>query len=406
MALDQLMLRKYNGIGSPHTVFVLEGVSHVALMAVPGGGVSLQEQAEQSLGAIRTALAKNCPASSVVAQTVFLKDANDQRACQKFLDAHYGAEAPVTTYVLQPPCNGAALAVEAWAIDRNAARIDRQSPHLVSVTYNHVTWVHCGGIIPDAPDGGVYKRSGNAFAKMRGLIEKGAGFDHTVRTWLYLGDIVGPEGETQRYKELNRARTDFYLNVPFGRAHRMKGLRHGMYPASTGIGMGGSDVAMSGLAMDTTRGDVFLLPLENPQQTPAYQYHARHSPHSPKFCRAMAVVLGGAVVTFVSGTASIVDSETKHVGDVTKQTEQTIENIERLIAADNFAAHHLPGAGATLRDIVAVRVYVKRPEDYPKCRAVCQKRFAEAPVIYVVADICRPELLVEIEAVAFSQRTV
>jgi enamine deaminase RidA (YjgF/YER057c/UK114 family) len=226
-----------------------------------------------------------------------------------------------------------------------------------------------------------------------------------MRTWLYLGDIVGPEGETQRYKELNRARTDFYLDVPFGRSHRMKGLKHGMYPASTGIGMSSSDLAMSGLVMDTTRKDVFLLPLENPQQTPAYEYHARHSPQSPKFCRAMAVAVGDAVVTFVSGTASIVNSETKHSGDVTKQTEQTIDNIEKLIAAENLAAHKLPGAGATLNEMALVRVYVKRPEDYAKCKAVCERRFGDAPTIYVVADVCRPELLVELEGVAFSKRT-
>jgi len=403
MALDQLMLKKYNSIGSPHSVFVLEGVSHVALMAVPEAGVSLHKQAGQSLAAIRTALAKNCPASSVVAQTVFLKNADDQRACGELFAAHYGAEAPVTTYVLQPPCNGAALAVEAWAIDRKAVKIDRQPPHLVSVSYNNVTWVHCGGIVPETPACGVYGRSVNAFARMRGLIEKGAGFDHTVRTWLYLGDIVGPEGETQRYKELNRARTDFYQRVPFGRSHRMKGLKYGMYPASTGIGMGDSDLAMAGLAMDTTRKDVFLLPLENPQQTPAYKYHARHSPQSPKFCRAMAVVFGDAVITFVSGTASIVSSETKHIGDPARQTEQTIDNIERLIAADNFAAHNLPGAGATLGDMAAVRVYVKRPEDYAKCKAVCEKRLPDVPGVYVVADVCRPELLVELEGVAFSK---
>jgi len=405
MALDQLMLKRYSTIGSPHSVFMLEGVRHAALMAVPRAGASLQEQAEESLGAIRTALAASCPASSVVAQTVFLKDARDQRVCREFFAGRYGAETPVTTYVIQPPCGGAALAVEAWAVDRNAAQINRQPPHLVSVSYSDVRWVHCGGIVPDTPARGVYDRAVKTFARMRDLLEKGAAFDHTVRTWLYLGNIVGPEGDTQRYKELNRARTDFYLNVPFGRAHRMKGLKHGMYPASTGIGMGESDLSMSGLAMDTTRKDVFLLPIENPQQTPAYQYHTRHSPQSPKFCRAMAVVIGDAVITFVSGTASIVNSETRHVGDAAKQTEQTIENIERLVAAENFAAHNLAGAGARLSDMAAVRVYVKRPEDYPKCKAVCEKRLGEAPVVYVVADICRPELLVEIEGVAFSQRT-
>jgi enamine deaminase RidA (YjgF/YER057c/UK114 family) len=85
------------------------------------------------------------------------------------------------------------------------------------------------------------------------------------------------------------------------------------------------------------------------------------------------------------------------------QTEQTIDNIERLIGADNFTAHGLPGAGARLQDLAKIRVYLKRAEDMPKCRTVCQRRFGAVPAIYAVADICRPELLVEIEGVAFSR---
>ena len=115
----------------------------------------------------------------------------------------------------------------------------------------------------------------------------------------------------------------------------------------------------------------------------------------------MALVLGDYVTTWVSGTASIVDSETRHPGDAAKQTEQTIDNIERLIAAENFTRHGVKGAGASLHDLAKIRVYLKRPEDLAQCRAVCERRFGAVPAIYAVADICRPELLVEIEGVAF-----
>jgi enamine deaminase RidA (YjgF/YER057c/UK114 family) len=144
------------------------------------------------------------------------------------------------------------------------------------------------------------------------------------------------------------------------------------------------------------------MPLENPRQTSAFDYHAKYSPQSPKFSRAMAVVQGRFVSTLVSGTASIVDAQTCHPGDVVRQTEQTIENIERLIAPENFARHGMPGAGATLRDIAKLRVYVKHPEDYEKCREVCERLLPRVPAIYLEADVCRADLLVEIEAVAFS----
>ena len=111
---------------------------------------------------------------------------------------------------------------------------------------------------------------------------------------------------------------------------------------------------------------------------------------------------GHFVSTLVSGTASIVNARTCHSGDVVRQTEQAIENIECLIAPENFASHGLTGAGATLKDIAKLRVYVKHQQDYEHCRKVCELRLPRIPAIYLHADICRPDLLVEIEAVAFS----
>jgi enamine deaminase RidA (YjgF/YER057c/UK114 family) len=155
--------------------------------------------------------------------------------------------------------------------------------------------------------------------------------------------------------------------------------------------------------LQTRRKDALLLPLENPQQTPAYAYPPRHSPKSPKFSRAKALVLDGYVTTWISGTASVVHSNSRYVGDLEKQTQQTLDNIERLIAQDNFAFHGVRGAGATLQDMAKVRVYLKRSKDFAKCKAICQQRLGDLPAIYAIADICRPELLVEIEGVAFSK---
>ena len=218
-----------------------------------------------------------------------------------------------------------------------------------------------------------------------------------------MGGITAPEAGGQRYQELNRARTDFYQDIHFNCASLNSNGSDGVYPASTGIGMTGSGLVASCMALETTRPDVLLLPLENPRQTPAYAYDSKHSPQSPKFSRAVALVLGDYITTWVSGTASIVDSESCHLGDVEKQTEQTIDNIERLIAASNFEAHGLKGAGASLGDLAKIRVYLKRAEDLAKCRAVCEERFGPVPAIYATADVCRPELLVEIEGVAFSR---
>lgn len=179
--------------------------------------------------------------------------------------------------------------------------------------------------------------------------------------------------------------------------------RAAFYPASTGIGMAGRGLAVSCLALQTQRTDVQLQPLENPQQVPAFDYAKSFSAKSPKFSRAMAVIIGDYVTTWISGTASIVNSESVYLGDIEKQTEQTINNIERLISPYNFERHGMVGAGAHLPDLAKVRVYVKRPEDYEKCRAVCERRLGPLPTIYAQADVCRSNLLVEIEGVAFSK---
>ena len=118
----------------------------------------------------------------------------------------------------------------------------------------------------------------------------------------------------------------------------------------------------------------------------------------------MAVAAGDFATTFISGTASITASETRHLCDIRAQTMQTLDNIEALIAADNFGSHGLAGFGATLADLALARVYIKRREDYPVARQICEARLGELPAIYAVGDVCRPELLVEIEGIAFSRR--
>ena len=378
--------------------------ARVALMLAPAHRGPFEEQAQEVLSAMRSILSRQPLPMAVTFQTIFLRERSDQAECERIFSAHYGAQAPVTNYVLQPPCCGAALALEAWAIGGPDVRLERFGPHALAVSYDSVRWVYCAGIgSADAP-GGVHAGTLAALARMRAaLAEAGSGFEHVVRTWFYLCGITAPGIEGQRYQDLNRARSEFYQDIHFCRALADSQVPHGLYPASTGIGMGGGGLVASCLTLQTARPDAFLLPLENPQQTPAYAYDGRYSPQSPKFSRAMALVLNQYVTTWISGTASIVNSESRCPGDIAGQTEQTIDNIERLLAPENFASHGVKGAGAHLRDLAKIRVYLKRPEDFARCREICVRRFGPVPAIYAVADICRPELLMEIEGVAFSR---
>jgi enamine deaminase RidA (YjgF/YER057c/UK114 family) len=402
MVMAEANSKLAEGAGCSHVD--LGDSTRVALVITPRGRGAFCDQVHEVLSAMRAVLDKHPEPMAVTLQTVFLNDARQQAECEQRFAEFFGAKPPVTNYVLQPPCCGAALALEAWAIGGKSVRVEHFGPQALTVDYNGVRWVYCAGVSPTASLRGIYPQTLDVLGRLRAALERaGSSFERVVRTWFYLGGITEPEAGVQRYQELNRARTDFYRDIRFHCSSPTTGPSQGIYPASTGIGMAGRGLVASCMALETRRDDVFLLPLENPQQTPAYAYDSSYSSQSPKFSRAVALALGDYVTTWVSGTASIVNADSRHPGDPEKQTEQTIDNIERLIGAENFTLHGLKGAGASLCDLAKIRVYLKQPEDLAKCRAVCERRFGAVPAIYAVAGICRPELLVEIEGVAFSR---
>ncbi len=388
-----------------HTVIDLEKTRRLALMVTPQAAGPTIDQAWEAVSTIRAILRQQPVSMQVTSQTVFLRHAEDLEPCRRLFEAYFGDHVPATNFIVQPPCGGQALAIEAWALGGEQTRVEFPRPHVVRVVYDGLQWTHVSGITPTAASTTAYAEAYEVFQRMADhLAEFGASFNDVARVWLYQGSITELEDSTERYRELNRARSDFFTAEEA--AGRLQVHRAGanFYPASTGIGMAGEGLAASCLTLQTDRDDVRLVPLENPNQTSSFDYAPKFSKKSPKFSRAMAFVNGDYVTTWVSGTASIVDSETVHLGDVEKQTEQTINNIESLISEDNFRRHGVSDAGARLVDLAKVRVYIKHREDYEKCRAICERRFGGVPAIYAEADVCRSNLLVEIEGVAFSQR--
>jgi enamine deaminase RidA (YjgF/YER057c/UK114 family) len=401
------MIRRAFQEGVGYSVVAMGGVRRLFAAAVPRRAGSLAEQSKEVLQTIATVTQAEGGLGSIVMQSIFLKNIEDQPACRRIVEGFYQKELPATAYIPQPPCDGSLLAIEAWGVGSTdgEVQIERSGDGVVVVRHDGLCWAHLADVRPETAAHPVYDRSLRAFHSA-GERLGGAGlkFDDVIRTWLYLGNITGPDGETQRYCELNRARTEFYQDQEFGSGLVRPRSNGRVFPASTGIGTGGDEVAIGCIALRTSRPDVALVPLENPRQTSSCDYGHSYGIASPKFSRAMAVVAGETVTTFISGTASITASETQHIESVQRQTEQTLDNIEALIAAENFDRHGLPGLGATLGDLAFARVYLRRQEGYAAAKAICQARLGRLPVIYVVADICRPELLVEIEGIAFSGR--
>lgn len=392
---------------SRHSVVELNDVCHVFATATPSADGGLRDQARDALETVAAVMNAEGAKGAVVHQTVFLADSASVAACRRIVREFYGGDMPATSYVPQAPCDGKLLAIEATGLGWGRGRVDiqRVSDQVVITRQDGVSWVYADQAVPRTSADGVYERTICAYQQLRRLLpDAGARLDQIVRLWLYLGGIVDDDGPTQRYKELNRARAEVYQYVPFLSDRLPEGYARPAFPASTGIGTADRTVRLSALAVVGDAEDIVAVPLENPRQTAAYAYSAAYSPTSPKFSRGMALCHGETATLFISGTASITNSETRHVGDVVAQTHETLENITALLAEDNLSRHGLPGLGSTLPGLGVVRVYVKRPGDYPRVREVCEHWLGAVPISYVVADVCRPDLLVEIEGIAFARK--
>jgi len=128
----------------------------------------------------------------------------------------------------------------------------------------------------------------------------------------------------------------------------------------------------------------------------AYNY-----PKPSGFSRGIRVDLGNAVMLFISGTASIDENgKSIHIGDFQKQTERVYFNIKKLLESE----------GATWKDVVKTTVYIKEIDKYydefNKIRINFFKDEGVDPYpasVGVQATLCRPELLIEMDAIAIIQ---
>ena len=229
----------------------------------------------------------------------------------------------------------------------------------------------------------------SAYRALFGALER-LGFPHPLRIWHFLSAINAPLGDGERYWHFNSARQSAFTAA-------RRAIR-GDVPAASMVGSeAGSPLTVYCIAAKQPP-----LVLENPRQCAAWAYPARYGPKSPTFARAGIDMSGEAPRLFISGTASIVGHETVHVGDLLEQTRETLRNVRALIDAANARLTHEGYRGARfVLERLPFKVYVRRPEDQPAIRKLLQEEARiEAPILYLKADVCRRELLLEVEASA------
>ena len=205
-------------------------------------------------------------------------------------------------------------------------------------------------------------------------------FPRFVRLWNYLDGINRGEGDNENYRQFCLGRYQAFLRAGVGEEE---------FPAASALGRRSSNLLIYGLA---TR--QLCQHLENPVQTSAYEYPREYGHASPSFARA--TLSGGHL--FISGTASILKSRSLHVDDVVAQTQLSCQNIEQVLKRAQSASGH-----PWTMDLL--KIYVRRPGDKPGIAEVIQRYFPQAQWLWLQADICREELLVEIEGVAVRDMT-
>lgn len=202
-------------------------------------------------------------------------------------------------------------------------------------------------------------------------------FPHLVRMWNFLDAVNEGDGDYERYRQFCVGRAE-----GFGESARAG------YPAATAIGRQERSGVLQVFWIAAKRPGRAV---ENPRQISAYRYPRAHGPVSPSFSRA-TILPDGALL--VSGTASIVGHASQHPNDPHAQFAETLRNLDALIAhAGQYGTCALAAAD------LSFTVYVRDPAHAEPIAQHLRNAFPDARAIVVGADICRRELLLEIECV-------
>lgn len=229
-----------------------------------------------------------------------------------------------------------------------------------------------------------------AFDTVQQILEKeGMTLSDIVRQWNYIPGILNirnKEGKNlQNYQIFNEIRQKYYGSCSF-----MDG-----YPAATGIGTRNGNYDLDFYAVKSSP-QIQKVGLSNPKQQNAYDYQqtflvgdtlSGQAKKAPLFERAKLLKSDDTMI-FISGTASIIGQETIGIGDINSQTEVTIKNMQELIPILN----ELQKTRYTY-----LRAYIKEIKDFEAVRTICESHFPNVSVSYLQADVCRENLLVEIE---------
>ena len=212
----------------------------------------------------------------------------------------------------------------------------------------------------------------NAYDELLSFIEKSPHVE-LIRFWNYIPHINHGAGDNENYKRFCSGRLA---------AFTQHDLQDQQFPAASAVGHYTDGITI--YALTTNVAPVYHA---NPRQVDAFRYPREYGPSSPSFARACTVELADQRLCFISVTASILGHDSVHQGDLRLQLYTTSDNILYLLQETGFQTE----------SIQTLRVYLRDPNDYLECKSIVEELYPKATAIYAHADICRADLLVEIE---------
>ncbi len=297
-----------------------------------------------------------------------------EELCQK----HYAELSPMLAVIAQRPLD-AEFAAEVTFVDAESIKITRNNGY---ITLNDK--ILLSGALYASTSDSITVQSDGIFQRLGDILQnEGFEINDIVRQWNFIEKITHLSNSGQNYQQFNDARSRFYAQADW-----LNG-----YPAATGIGTkcGGVTIMVDAVKQSNE----CSTPIDNPLQVSAHAYSqrvlidgdtARHK-STPKFERARKLDIEGCSMIYVSGTAAIRGEESSPSNQIIEQLELTMDNIAHLYNGEEYALSML-------------RIYLKHSSNWPIVKSWIEDNYNELPNICIEADICREELLVEIEAIA------
>lgn len=202
---------------------------------------------------------------------------------------------------------------------------------------------------------------------------KSSSHPELVRFWNYIPNINHGAGDNENYKRFCTGRLNAFTEQEYDDLQ---------FPAAAAVGHYTQGITVYALTAANSADHH-----ANPRQVDAFKYPRQYGPSSPSFARATTIELADQRLCFISGTASILGHSSVHRGDLRLQLYTTNDNILYLLKETAFKRSN----------IRTLRVYLRNKEDYQECKEVVQELFPDSTAIFMHADICRADLLVEIE---------